>query len=148
MIIDHLKNMVRYQVLGPRISTAFTYLQSTDLSQLEVGEYCIKGRDIFAIVNDYALKPETEGRLEAHRDYIDIQFLAKGGESIGYAPFAGQQMISDYNADGDYAFYAGSSSLIRLEQGMFAMFFPEELHMPGIGDPEARVRKVVVKIRK
>ena len=148
MIVDHLDNMKKYQSLGSRISIALAYLQATDFAQFEIGEYPIEGRDIFAIVNDYALKPETEGRLEAHREYIDIQFLAQGGESIGYVPYRGQQMLSEYNVEGDYAFYAGTSSLIRLEQQMFAIFFPEDLHMPGIGDPDERVRKVVVKIRR
>ncbi len=148
MIVDRLENIQTYQPLGRRISVALAYLQTTDFSQFEIGEYPIEGKDIFAIVNDYALKPETEGRLEAHREYVDIQFLAQGGESIGYVPYREQQMISEYNAEGDYAFYAGTSSLIRLEQGMFAIFFPEDLHMPGIGDPNERVRKVVVKIRR
>ena len=148
MVVGHIDNIETYQTLSRRISVALAYLQCTDFSQLELGEYPIEGRDIFAIVNDYALKPETEGRLEAHREYIDIQFLARGGESIGYGPYRGQQMISEYNVEGDYAFYAGSSSLIRLEEQMFAIFFPEDLHMPGIGDPGEKVRKVVVKIRK
>ena len=148
MVVDHIENIETYQVLSPRISLALAYLQGTDFSQLEIGEYPIEGRDIFAIVNDYALNSETEGQLEAHREYIDIQFLAQGGESIGYVPYREQQMISEYNAEGDYAFYAGTSSLIRLEQGMFAIFFPDDLHMPGIGYPDEKVRKVVVKIRR
>ena len=75
MIVDHLENIETYQSLGPRISVALNYLKTTDFSQLEIGEYSIDGRDIFAIINDYALKPETEGRLEAHRECIDIQLV-------------------------------------------------------------------------
>jgi YhcH/YjgK/YiaL family protein len=148
MIVDRLENMQKYQPLGRRISVALAYLQATDFSQVEIGEHPIEGKDIFAIVNDYALNSETEGQLEAHREYIDIQFLAQGGESIGYVPYREQQMISAYSAEDDCACYAGTSSLIRLEQGMFAIFFPEDLHMPGIGDPDEKVRKVVVKIRR
>ena len=148
MIVDRLENFGKYMALGQRISDALAYLNTTDFSQLDTGEYSIEGKDIFAIISDYALKPESEGRLEAHRDYIDIQFLAQGGESIGYIPYDGQQVLSEYDEKGDYTFYVGSSSLIRFEQGMFGIFYPEDLHMPGIGKSGERVRKVVVKVRR
>jgi len=148
MVIDLIENYEKYQSLGPRIAEALRYLRRADFAQFETGEHCIAGRDIFAIVSDYPLRAAAEGRLEAHRDYVDIQFLAQGGESIGYAPYVGQQVLSDYDKKGDIAFYAGPSSLLRLEQGMFAIFFPEDLHMPGIGEPDLRVRKVVVKVRR
>ncbi len=147
MIVDCLKNAELYQALGPRISIALDYLAGTDFAQLEAGEYPIEGRDVFAIINDYLLKPEEEAKLEAHRLYIDIQYLVKGSETIGYVPLKGQQPISEYDKAGDYLFYAGDSSLIKLSEGMFAIFYPEDLHMPGIGDSAEAVRKVVVKIR-
>jgi YhcH/YjgK/YiaL family protein len=148
MVVDHLRNYKIYQALSRRISVGLAYLFETDFTQLEVGKYPIEGEDVFAIINDYALKPESEGRLEGHREYIDIQYLARGGESIGYVPYRGQQMVSDYNDAGDYVFYSGSSSLVRLEERMFAIFYQEDLHMPGIGHPDETVRKVVVKVRK
>ncbi len=147
MIVDSIENFVRYRPLGKRIAKALHYVHSTDFAQLAAGEYPLEGRELFATVSDYALKPVASGRLEAHRQYIDIQYLAQGGESIGYAPRADQKAIVEYEAEGDFAFYAGSASLVRLEQGMFAIFFPQDLHMPGIGDPAERVRKVVVKVR-
>jgi YhcH/YjgK/YiaL family protein len=148
MIVDRIENFEIYQSLGPRIAEALRYVEATDFSRLDAGEHSIQGRDIFAIVSDYNLKPLAEGRLEAHREYIDIQFLARGAESIGYAPAGDQQLLAEYDAEGDFAFYAGDSSLIRLEEGMFAIFFPQDLHMPGIGESDQRVRKVVVKVRK
>ncbi len=147
MIVDRIENFEKYTPLGQRISLALAYIRATDFSQFEVGEYPVSGRDVFAIVSDYALKPESQGRLEAHRKYIDIQFLAQGGESIGYLPFSGQQETVAYDEPGDFAFYAGDPSLVHLEQGMFAIFYPEDLHMPGIGEPDKSVRKVVVKVR-
>jgi len=147
MIIDRLDNYRQYQGLGERIFAGLIYLNTTDFSQFEPGEHPIEGKDLFAIINDYNLKSVTEGRLEAHQRYLDIQYLAQGGESIGYVPLTGQSMCSEYNEGGDYSFYIGTSSLIRIEQGMFAIFYPDDLHMPGIGAPGERVRKVVVKVR-
>lgn len=147
MIVDRIDNLQRYQGFGKRLYDALCYVRSTDFSQLAVGEHQVDGRDVFVIVNDYALKPASEGRLEAHRKYVDIQYLAQGSEEIGYAPLGAQEIVVDYDPAGDYALYEGSSSLVRLKQGMFAIFFPEDLHMPGVGDPGRRVRKVVVKVR-
>lgn len=147
MVIDRLENSALYEALGARIAKGLEYLRSTDFAVLEPGEYPVDGRDIFAIVNDYMLKPESQGRLEAHRRYIDIQYLARGAEQIGYAPFCGQQETTAFDDKADVGFYSGSASLTRVEEGMFAIYYPGDLHMPGIGDPANSVRKVVVKIR-
>lgn len=146
MIFDRLENAERYKTLDARIATALDVLQKTDFRTIEKGEYAIEGRDIFAIVNDYNLKPLSAGRLEAHRKYIDIQFLARGSEKIGYAAFCDQVETTPFDVEADVGFYAGDASLMPLDEGMFAIFYPDELHMPGIGEPFARARKVVLKV--
>jgi len=148
MVIDRLENFEKYLSLGPRISKALSYLKENDFSQFKAGEYDIDGRDIYAIVCDYALKPVSEGSLEGHRKYVDIQLLAQGGEKIGFVPRTDQDVLKEYDPEADYAFYSGTSSLIRFEQGMFGIFFPDDLHMPGIGSPDEKVRKVVIKVRR
>ncbi len=147
MIVDCIENYERYLSLSPRMAQGLRYLQMTDFSQFEPGEYSIVGRDIFAIVSDNTLQPLSERRLEGHRKYIDIQFLVSGAESIGYAPRDRQSIITQYDESGDFIFCAGNFSSILLDQGMFAIFFPEDLHMPGIGEAGTRVRKVVVKVK-
>ncbi len=147
MIVDRLENLERYRALDVRIYSALHYLATTDIDRLEVGEHPIDGRDIFAIVADYALKPREQGRLEAHRKYLDIQYLACGTEWLGYVPLADQAVSQAYSGESDVVFFAGESSLLQLDAGMFAILYPEDLHMPGIGDPQQRVRKVVVKVK-
>ncbi len=147
MIIDSLENIASYQTLNQRLVRALNYLRETDFSGRSVGEYPLEERDIFAIVSDYSLKTRAQGKLEAHRQYVDIQYLVRGTEMIGYAPLAGQEILVDYEHEKDCVFYRGDSSLITLVAGMFAVFFPQDLHMPGIGDPAQQVRKVVVKVR-
>ena len=36
------------------------------------------------------LKAESEGKLEAHRKYIDVQYVISGEELMGYAPLSNQ----------------------------------------------------------
>ncbi len=150
MIIDKISNSKLYEQLHPNFEVAFEYLKSTDFSTLANGEYELKEREIFAIVNSYQTKSRTDesAKLEAHRQYIDIQYVAAGEEQMGYTPLDNQEPIIEYNRDGDYQFFKGDASFITVTQGLFAIFFPQDLHMPGIiSNIQEEVKKVVVKIR-
>ncbi len=148
MVIDKLQNSTLYENLGDRIKKAFNYLKGTDFSKTANGKYEIQGNDIFAIVNEYNTKDATEGKLESHRNYLDVQYVAKGVEQIGYVPFNNQKPDIDYNKENDISFYSGEKSFTKLEEGMFAIFFPTDIHMPGIKlDTPVKVKKVVVKVK-
>ncbi len=148
MIIDKLSNSQLYSTLGERINKAFAYLKQTDFSNMELGKYEIDSDNIFALVNEYNTKDESEGKLEAHKKYIDVQFVAKGRELMGYAPLENQKIINEYNEQNDITFFEGERSFTKVEAGMFAIFFPNDLHMPGInvGDSEF-VKKIVIKVK-
>lgn len=147
MIIDHISKANLYNGLGDKINRALDYLRSTDFSLLKPGRYDIDGDDIFAMVNAYETRPLQEAELEAHRTYIDIQYVDKGAEKIGYAPLKNQTPSNAFNEEQDCGFYKGAPSLIDFTEGMFAIFYPTDLHMPGIGEPATAVKKVVVKVR-
>jgi YhcH/YjgK/YiaL family protein len=98
-------------------------------------------------VADYETKPSTTGELEAHKKYIDIHCIVSGSELIGYAPLTDQQACRPYDPDNDFALFHGESSFIRMVPGMFAIFFPDDLHMPGVGETVEHVRKIVVKVK-
>lgn len=147
MIVDKLQHAGQYAELGERIKKGLEYLKNTDFLNMEPGEYEIDGRNLFAVVQSYNTKPIEEGKLEAHRKYIDIQYLAKGEELIGYAPLNNQEAYDDYNADNDYILYKGENSFVKLSEGMFAIFYPQDLHMPCLRiDEAAPVVKVVLKV--
>ncbi len=148
MIIDKLSNSNLYSSLSERINKAFAYLEQTDFSKTQSGKYEIDGDNIFALISEYKTKDETEGKLEAHIKYIDVQFVVKGTELIGYAPFQNQKVINEYNEQNDIAFFEGEKSFLKVEEGMFAIFFPNDVHMPGIKFRERSfVKKVVVKVK-
>lgn len=148
MIIDKLSNSQLYSGLGERINKAFAYLKETDFSKIELGKYEIDGENIFALVNEYNTKDQNEGKLEAHKKYIDVQFVAKGKELMGYAPLENQTIIEPYNEQNDITFFSGEKSFTLVEERMFAIFFPTDVHLPGIKvDEPAYVKKVVVKVK-
>ena len=148
MIIDKLSNSHLYSGLGDGINKAFAYLNETDFSKIELGKYEIDGENIFALVNEYNTKDEIEGKLEAHKKYIDVQFVAKGSELMGFVPLENQKIIVEYNEQNDITFFEGAKSFTQVDEGMFAIFFPTDVHLPGIKVNESiYVKKVVIKVK-
>ncbi|WP_137225085.1 MULTISPECIES: YhcH/YjgK/YiaL family protein [Shewanella] len=152
MIVDTLANRHLYTQLSPRLAKALAHLASTDFSQLEVGSYSLEGKDIFVIVNDYETKPKEIEPFEVHQQYIDVQYVVSGEEEFGYLPLANQTPSKPYFDKHDYAEYDYESNrhdaaFIPLKAGMFALFFPGDIHMPGTSAKPQQVRKVVIKVR-
>jgi YhcH/YjgK/YiaL family protein len=148
MIIDSLENINLYKGLGTRINNALEYLKSTDFEKLENGKYEIDGNDVYAAVSRYKSKPVEEGKWEAHKDYIDVQFIASGTELIGYSFLNKMKAKTEYNPEKDVQFFEGSGQLTKVEKNTFVILFPSDAHMPGIkvNEPED-VIKVVVKVK-
>jgi YhcH/YjgK/YiaL family protein len=152
MIVDTLANRHLYTQLSPRLAIALAHLADTDFSQLEVGNYPLEGKDIFVIVNDYETKPKEIEPFEVHQQYIDVQYVVSGEEEFGYLPLANQIPSKPYFDKHDYAEYdyeanKDDAAFIPLKAGMFALFFPSDIHMPGTSATPQKVRKVVIKVR-
>ena len=148
MIIDNLKNAGLYYGIDPRLKLALEYLQKTDFERLESGRYEIDGENVYAMVQQYESKPREQGAWEAHRKYTDIQYIVSGSEQIGYRCTDGMKVTQEYNETRDILFLDGEGSFFRVASGFFAIFAPQDAHMPCIAeDTPATVRKVVVKVR-
>lgn len=134
------------------LKKALLYVAETDFSKVENGEYEIDGRDIFARVNTYATEPKAERRPEKHEQYIDVQYVAAGEETIWYTALT-EACVETENkaAKEDVIFYADpeETNFVTLKAGDFAVFFPWELHRPNcsVADEPADVQKIVVKVR-
>ncbi len=148
MILDKVDNVQLYADMHPTIVRALKYLRDTDFKNLQNGRYEIAGNDIFSIVNNYTTKDLEDCRLEAHRKYIDIHYMAEGSELIGYSLFSSQEPATEYDEANDFILYCGDKNYLKLEESMFLIFFPSDLHMPGlIIEKPAEVKKVVVKVK-
>ena len=147
MIIDTLENIGRYESLNPRFKAAFAFLRRPDISGIALGRTELEGTALFALVQEYETKPIHEGKLEAHKKYIDIQVVLQGEEFIGYAPLGGQPVAKAFDPDKDIGFYDGEAWFTLLRKGMFAILFPEDAHLPGrYTDKPKAVKKIVLKV--
>ena len=84
MIFDRLNNSKQYFILGEKFKKAFDFLINTDLKNIKEGRYEIMGNEIYANIQSLTTKQKSEKKWEVHRDYIDIQYVIKGKEAMGY----------------------------------------------------------------
>jgi biofilm protein TabA len=149
MILDSLAAAMQYEGLGPGIALGLAYLRNFDPDTPD-GRYPLSGDDLFVLVQTYETGPATEKQFEAHREYIDIQYVAAGSERILYLPVEGLEIHTPYSDAGDVMFFQepGVSSSLLLLPGNFAVFFAGDAHKPGcMAGSRARVKKAVVKVR-
>lgn len=141
-------------VYSKALSRGVAFLKEQNLQQLELGKYEIEGDKMFALVQEGVTEDKQLRKPEAHNRYIDIQYLVSGaGEIIGVCRRTPDSVPSeDYFDSRDIAFYQDvkDESEVLLRPGMFAVFFPDDIHRPlcavdGSGSP---VKKVVIKIDK
>ena len=148
MVIDEIKNASLYFGMGKGIERALRYLKETDFSKMEPGRYELDGSNIYAMVNCYQTKREEESSWEAHRKYIDVQFIVEGAERMGYANLNKMKVSQEYNSENDFLILKGEGNFFTVPERTFVIFGPEDVHMPNlaIGKPQ-QVKKIVVKIK-
>lgn len=149
MIHDKLENAAFYENLSPRFAAAFGWLAATELAGLAEGRIAVEGEEVFALVQRYRTEGRAGKSYESHRDYADIQVLVRGRELVAWRCAEGLAESSPYDPAKDQAGWKLEGGLdLPLEAGEFAVFFPQDAHLPRLasGDP-AEVLKIVVKVR-
>jgi YhcH/YjgK/YiaL family protein len=148
MIVDDLSQANKYEALHPRFKQAFEFLNSNNLETLSLGKHTIDGDNLFAIVvNEEAVTMlESTSQFECHNQYIDIQYVFGGVETVGYKQRETcVEPRGEYNAEKDVLFYEDAPDFFfKLFPGQFGIYFPNDVHAPMIG--EGKIRKVVIKV--
>ena len=149
MILDDLHSAGRYDALHPLFHLGMKFLARPDLESLASGRHEIDGDQIFALVNRDPGRGRAGARLEAHRKYIDIQYLVSGREEIGWRPIDQCQQVSEpFDEKRDIMFFADPpQTWIELPAGKFMIFYPQDAHAPlaATGDNLKVVIKVAVQ---
>ena len=147
MIFDTLTNVDNYKGLG-RVYTALKFLSETDFSKTELGRYELDGDNIFYMVQSYDTDP-TKTVSEAHKKYIDIQFMVEGEEIIGVADISSEKELTEAKEENDVWFYNCKTEPLTLSAGKYMVLYPNDLHCPGVATNGKALtcRKVVVKVK-
>lgn len=150
MILDRIENWRLYSGLGSRVERAFRYLAEEWDPSVPDGRVTLDGDDVFALIQGYETRPLEKCRFEAHRIYLDIQFVFAGAEAMGWAPVGSLEIDEDYDAARDVMMLKQPKEFTRVNvgSGMFTLFYPADAHEPGIQmDGFPNVKKVVMKVR-
>lgn len=149
MIIDTLSNAEKYFCLHPLFEKAFTHIKSINLDTIEPGSYEIDGPHLRGLVfnNPGMTAIDSAAKFECHNKHIDIQLCVKGSEQIGWkSRTTCFSPNGEYNDEKDFVFYKDTPDMyFKLTDKQFAVFFPEDVHAPMIG--EGIIKKLVIKVK-
>lgn len=158
MIADSIRNKNLYTGISPRLALALDYVEKQTSAGFTEHTVELDGRQVYAMYQSYVTE-STEGRqYEAHRRYIDVQYIVEGEEVIHAADLADMTEMSGYDGEKDVQWFMPEAAKvnsgkteavnsIHLKAGQFGIFFPQDAHMPKLaaGTPGA-VKKIVVKV--
>jgi YhcH/YjgK/YiaL family protein len=148
MIIDTLANASKYFSLHPSFAKAFDYINQNNVATLADGIYeTPEGLKVIVNTGMGKTAQASLAKFECHDKNIDIQLCVKGLETMAWKPREKCQTPNgDYNPDKDVRFFSDAPDMsFQLTDGQFAVFFPEDVHAPMIGDGE--IKKVVIKVK-
>lgn len=104
------------------------------------------GDNIRAIEQSYKLK--NSGIFEAHREFVDFQFVAKGSEIMKIGFCNAFEPINEYNATKDMQNFVPFStpSSIALYENSLLILTPNDIHAGGFELDSKVVFKSVLKV--
>lgn len=151
MIFDKIENISDYFEELPLLKKVEDFVVDFKNGKLADGTYEIDGKRVFAMLQSYRTRQQThEMMFEAHKKYIDLQYIVNGIEKIRWARLDSVDLVEEkYSTGGDIAFYEGDAMFdFTLTKGTFLLLYPEDAHLPGLSaQKDVNVRKIVFKIQ-
>lgn len=149
MIFDDLINFEDYVIFKEEAAEKINAFLKALSKDSAIGRHEIDGDNIFAMISSYETR--QSGEYEAHREYVDIQLLLLGEENIFFGSSATAEATSEYTPDIEFfKFTPETAGTAALRVGNFAVFMPNELHMPNMDSFNGTFSniKVVVKVHR
>jgi len=147
MIADSITNRALYEGAWSVMKKAFDFIEKAKAENLPKGKYEIDGDAVYANVGIYDGDAAAGEKWEAHRKYIDVQYVISGCETMGWQMMDNYEGEFPYEEDRDVGIVYGLKGFdVTLTDDTFAIFFPQDIHQP-LKSGKGEIRKVVVKIR-
>ena len=149
MLATSIDLVTKYDYLSEKFKKAYHWLATNDTAKMEDGRYDICD-GVFAMVQRYETVDFNEARFESHKDYYDIQYIAKGTESFGMALVKDCELVETIEKN-DVSFYKTPKfyTQVNLKSGDLVVVPPEEVHQPRAqyNGQKDFVVKVVIKVK-
>jgi biofilm protein TabA len=149
MILDTTSHSDMYQGLHPNIDKGLEFLRWAASESLSEGRHEIDGDTVYAMVQTYETAEASTKRFEAHRRYVDIQYIHSGAEAMYWQQIDRLPPDGQYDPETDCRFYGDAESTeLWIKSGDLVILLPHDAHKPGCKakGPEL-VRKIVIKCR-
>ena len=145
MIICPFKDLSRYAPVIPGLEDALNAVNA--LENLDPQTVELSGGNRF-FIQQVTSRSAEGATFEAHRNYLDVQYILEGEEYVGWAPIETLTTVEAYSPEKDVEFLTGSPEFVRVTAGNCYVVFPEDAHMPGVHPqtPKA-IKKMVLKLK-
>lgn len=145
MIVCPWKDIARYLGSVPGLQEAMDVVNSKTF--WEVGTTQLSGGNRIMVME--GTTRSADGALfEAHRKFLDIQYILEGQEYVGWAPLEQTVLEGEFSEEKDIGMYSGKADFLRIAAGNCYVVFPEDAHAPTCHlDAPNAYKKMVIKLK-
>ena len=145
MIVCPFKDLGRYAAIIPGLEEAVNAVNA--MTEWIPGTIQLSGGNRI-LVQDVTTAPADSKVCEAHREYLDVQYIVEGEEVVGWAPLETLTLQGEFNTAKDVGKYAGPVDYMRIKAGYCYVAFPEDAHKPGVYlEKSCNIKKLVLKLK-
>ena len=142
MIFDRFSEHATYEAMNPLFKEAFEFLKTADT--LAPGRYELSGGMYAKITPEAMTKPCDQVAFEAHKDYIDLQYIVSGLSIVTWAPTDTLTPVTEYNPEKDIVKLSGEGTEVAIHGGEFFIVYPNDGHRPHTCKAEPNPYRVIV----
>ncbi|OHB54322.1 MAG: hypothetical protein A2Y07_02655 [Planctomycetes bacterium GWF2_50_10] len=150
MIYDRIENSGLYETCSGRLKKGLEFIKNFDPATPD-GRVEIAGNDVYALVMSYETRDPNTALFEAHKKYIDIQYIVSGAERCDVVMLSDMLVVDKpYDEEKDCALYKAPAHFAGcvMSAGCFAVFYPQDAHRPNCHLTSINnIRKIVVKVK-
>jgi YhcH/YjgK/YiaL family protein len=144
MIVCPWKDLKRYAAVIPGLEEAIEKIDA--LQSWEPAVYPLENGKF--IVQQGTTKPWEDAKLEAHRAYLDVQYILEGKDTVGWAPVDTLTPEGEFDTEKDYCLYTGENTPVEIKAGYCYVVYPEDAHAPNTHlSVPSDYKKIVVKLK-
>lgn len=137
------------KTLYEKLTEALDYIKNLDKSTLTPGKHEVND-EFFYNYMEYEAKEPTDSIFEAHKNYVDIQYIVDGQERVDVSFEEYMELDTPYDVEKDIMFFKNPQESFSRILGAdeYIIVLPHELHKPGqkVGQ-NGNVKKIVGKVR-
>ena len=152
MIITTLDEISQQSQLSNEIKSAIEFLKNHGTEKRDLGKFEFADGKLFGFAQAYATSPENDDtRFEAHRNYIDVQYISSGEETMKLLHIDELTVTQEYAEEADCLLGISENNThddIAFKSGQVMILYPTDAHAPGVASKSGThdVKKLCIKI--